>query len=82
MPEDDSAPRPLFDFPGAGYLLTACPLDPRQRLNNIFQSRGMTNYLQWDITRQGPPHCSVWYAKCLGLSFSRPGYWTVFIPNS
>ncbi|KAF9792859.1 hypothetical protein BJ322DRAFT_1031677 [Thelephora terrestris] len=37
---------------------------PRQTLNNFLQSRGMINDIQWDVTRQGPPHDPVWYAVC------------------
>ena len=49
-------------------MLTAHPSGPRQALNNLLQSKGMTNDIQWDVARQGLPHDPVWYAICLGSS--------------
>lgn len=59
-----------------GHLLIVYLLDPRQKLNNFLQSKGTINDLQWDTTRQGPSHCPVWYAICLGSS-SRAVCWAV-----
>ena len=69
MPKNDSTSR-SFPFRRVYYLLTASPADPRQRLNNLLQSMGMTNDLRWDISGDGPPHNRVWYAICLSWSFS------------
>lgn len=64
----------LYYFQGIDPLLTAYPQDPRQRLNNLLQSKGMVSDIQWKITRQGPAHDAVWYAICRGSS----SYWVVF----
>jgi hypothetical protein len=57
-------------FKCRGHLLTTSPADPRQQLNNLLQSRGMINDLQWDISSQGPAHERVWLAICLSWFFS------------